>query len=245
MLPPSWDICSDTSRARVPCERSTPPRWRRTPRVAARSVCVRLSPSVTAVPPPLPKMRRASLSAPSATAPACRSRDSARDTGTPSRARPLGGSNGGLPPRLAVADMHQRDCAHPTRHRDRNAADTARRRNGSEDERLAGAGLRVMHDADTRCTEARGRRQSDRHGEIHCDCRVGGVAPALQNITPDFGRAAFVGRDGCEFDAPRSSALSGARFAAIPEGLARFSGEGSLPPQAESKNAPINASLPN
>ena len=119
---------------------------------------------------------------------------------------PLGGSNGRLPAHLAMADMHQRDRAHAARHRDRNAADTARRRNGPEDERFAGTGLGIMHDADTRRAEARGGRQGDRHGEIHRNCGVGRVATGLQNVPADLGRAALVGRDGGEFDAAQQGA---------------------------------------
>jgi hypothetical protein len=68
-------------RAIWPWKKSMPPRWRIAPRVPASSGWISVVPS--AVVPP--KMRRASRS-PRVPPADCRSRDRARDTGTPKRA---------------------------------------------------------------------------------------------------------------------------------------------------------------
>ena len=80
MLPPADEICSEIVRASWPWKNSPPPRCLIAPSVAASSDWTSVLPSRA-----LPRMRRASPSA-SMPAPACMSRESARDTGTPKRA---------------------------------------------------------------------------------------------------------------------------------------------------------------
>ena len=245
MFPPRCATWSDTSRASVPCERSTPPRWRRTPRVAARSVWVRLSPSVIAIAPPLPKMRRASLSPPSDAAPACRSRARARETGTPSRASLSAGatvvSQRACPWRTCINVIARTPLGTVMgTPRMPPGAETGPNTNASPARVLASC---TMHTPEAPRLAADGKVTAI--AKYIATAASVALPPASRMSRPTSAARLSSAETAANLTPPRNMALSGARLAATPVGLATFSGEGSLPPQAESKNVPISASLRN
>ena len=194
---PSATPGPDSVRASAPWKNSPPPRWRIAPSVPARSVCVQRVAFRSRRAARTPGRRCAASRGrrPAAPAPACRSRDSARDTGTPKRASRSAGRDHLLPAQLAVADVHQRD---------RRARPTARVNDwpliapGAAIGRNTKASAALVLSSCTMQAPEAPRPAADGRvtasGKVHGDCGVGGVAAALQDVAPDLGRAAFVGR---------------------------------------------------
>ena len=178
-LPPICEIWSDRVRANVPWKKSTPPRWRIAPSVAGEfglDQVVALAPHRACRRSAAPRDR-----APSSAPPACRSRASARDTGTPNRARRSAGDTDLLPAHLAVTDMHQRHGAHAGRHRERHAVDRAGRRDRREDERL-------RPPWSCRCGRCRRPRRRGRAADGKVTARAKYMATAASVALPPFNR---------------------------------------------------------
>ena len=186
---------------------------------------MKLSPSVTAVPLPLPKMRRASLSAPSATAPACRSRDSARDTGTPSRASRSAGatvaSQRAWPWRTCISVIARTPLGTVIgTPRMPPGAETGPKTNASPARVLASC---TMQTPDAPRLAADGKVTA--MAKYIATAASVALPPACRTSRPTSAARLSSAATAANLT-PRSRALSGARLAATPDGLARFSGDG-------------------
>ena len=212
----------------------------------ARSVCAKLSPSVTAMPLPLPKMRRASRSAPSAAAPACRSRASARDTGTPNRASRSAGatvcSQRAWPWRTCISVMART----PVGTVNGSAADGARRATGAK---TNASPARVLASCTMQTPDAP-RLAAD--GKVTAMAKYIATAasvalpPACRMSRPTSAARLSSADDGGELEPPRSSALSGARLAATPERIGEIlRATAHFRHKPTARTAPTSASLRN
>jgi len=188
-------------------------------------------------------MRRASRSAPSDAAPACRSRDRALDTVRAAR-HPFGPGDIELPARLPVANVHERDGPHTGRHHEGDTVDRARAATGGKAKDLAGSGLGVVHNAGPEAP----RPAADGSVTAMAKYIATAASVALRRRATRRGRSPPPGSRRLQppqGTPPRSRALSGSLRALRPAGFVTFCCSVSLPPQPDSKNTAISARLRN